>query len=189
MSVIAIITTIITAAELAQKAAEVARKLIPSPPTQLKEKHRWMQCTIKNETQFSIFLENTYFDSGRYWDAPGSIKPFDQGVFSICNGDGTILTGASGGNAFKLDLDNQHDYYFSLGWTAPQFGAYKTSVVESKDPKVAYEAAKDTGGSINSSTTYKGTDKDGKAVKFTFHISSAPSQNSLFVINQDLSAA
>ena len=73
-----------------------------------------MQCTIKNETQFDLLLQGTYFDSGKYWDAPGGFGQFNQLVFSCCNGDNTILTGVSGGTAFRLSLDDQHYYDIAL---------------------------------------------------------------------------
>jgi hypothetical protein len=93
---------------------QVGKQLIPSPPTELKDKHRWAQLTIKNETQFDILLQGTYFDSGRYWTAPGSIPDFQQSVFSICNGDNTILTGVSGGTAYRLSLDADNFFDFAL---------------------------------------------------------------------------
>ncbi|KAI0727562.1 hypothetical protein C8Q72DRAFT_886421 [Fomitopsis betulina] len=71
MSIIAILTTIISGAELAVKAGEVASKLIPETPKELKDKFRWVKCTIKNETQFDVLLEASHFDSGRYWTPPG----------------------------------------------------------------------------------------------------------------------
>ena len=136
MSIVTIITTIITGAELAVKVGEVrtrcvhrarstlndvaprarqvAKKLIPEPPKQLTDKFRWVQCTIKNETQFDLLLQGTYFDSGRYWDAPGSFGSFNQMVFSCCNGDHTVMTGVTGGTEFRLSLDDQHYYDIAL---------------------------------------------------------------------------
>jgi hypothetical protein len=57
---------------------------------------------------------DTYFDSGRYWTAPGSFNPFEQLVFSCCNGDNTVGTGVSGGTAFRVSLDDQHYYDVSF---------------------------------------------------------------------------
>jgi hypothetical protein len=90
---------------------QVAGKIIPEPPEDIKDKSRWLQCTVKNETQFDILLIDTYFDSGRYWTAPGSFDPFAQLVFSCCNGDGD---GVSGGTAFRLSLDGKHYYDVSI---------------------------------------------------------------------------
>lgn len=88
--------------------------MIPTPPSGLTDKHRWIQCTVKNQTQFDIVLNGTYFDSGKYWDAPGNIPPFAQMAFSCCNGDNTILTGVSGGNQFQVMVDENTPYKFSL---------------------------------------------------------------------------
>jgi hypothetical protein len=87
--------------------------IIPDAPKELTDKYRWLQCSLKNETQFSILLLETYFDSGRYWDAPGSLGSFDQLVFSCCNDDG-VPTGVMGGTAFRLSLDDTHYYDFAL---------------------------------------------------------------------------
>lgn len=93
---------------------QVTRELIPKPPTDLQNKYRWLQCTVKNETQFDALLLESYHDSGRYWTAPGSISPFSQLVFSCCNGDNTFLTGTSGGTAFRVSIDDKHFYDVAL---------------------------------------------------------------------------
>lgn len=188
MSVIGILTTILSGVELAAKIGEVAQKIIPDAPKDLKDKYRWIQCTVKNETQFDLLLEGTYFDSGRYWTAPGSIGNFDQLVFSCCNGDNSILTGVSGGNALRLSLDSEHYYDFALGWTNPTAGAFKAGVVESNSAKEGYEKASETGGSIMSSSVFVGKDKDGKEAKFKIHISAAPGPATLYVVKQILVA-
>ena len=95
-------------------APQVAEKIIPTPAKELKDKNRWIQCTLKNETQFDVLLLDTYFDSGRYWTSPGGFGPFQQMAFTACNGDNTIFTGATGGTAFRLSLDDKHYYDFSL---------------------------------------------------------------------------
>ncbi|KAI0295286.1 hypothetical protein BC826DRAFT_291736 [Russula brevipes] len=184
MSIISILAIILTGAELATKNGEVAGKIIPEPPKNLKDKFRWLQCTVKNETQFDILLMNTYFDSGRYWTAPGSFNPFEQLVFSCCNGDGSILTGATGGTAFRLWLDDKHCYDVSFGWTNPTFGSYKAGVTESSKGKDGYEVANPYGGSILSKNVFEGKDKRGKPAKFRIHVSAAPGQDALYVIKQ-----
>jgi hypothetical protein len=80
----------------------------------LQEKHRWIQCTVVNETEFTILLQGSYFDSGKYWDSPKNIKPFDMMVFSASNGDHTIMTGVSGGTSFRASLDSKHYYDFAI---------------------------------------------------------------------------
>ncbi|KAI0713533.1 hypothetical protein C8Q76DRAFT_796493 [Earliella scabrosa] len=183
-TVIGIVKTIITGVELATKIGKVAGELIPSPPTDLKDKFRWVQCTVKNETQFDVLLLDTHFDSGRYWTSPGGFGSFSQMAFSACNGDHTFMTGATGGTAFRLSLDDQHYYDFSLGWTAPATGAYKAGVAESGKGVDGYNAADNDGGSIMSKYVFEGKDKDGHPAKFRIHISAAPGQEALFVVKQ-----
>lgn len=73
-----------------------------------------MQCAIKNQTQFQILLKSTHFDSGRYWAAPGDTKTFNLMDFSVCNRDGSVLTGVSGGTTFAVTLDSKTSYTFAI---------------------------------------------------------------------------
>ena len=75
-----------------------------------------MRCTVKNNTQFAISFTGSYFDSGRYWEAPKGIEPFSVGTFSICNKDGSIMTGATGGNSWSIDLGNNQAFKLALVW-------------------------------------------------------------------------
>ncbi|KAF8803230.1 hypothetical protein BYT27DRAFT_7340934 [Phlegmacium glaucopus] len=160
--VIPIIGTIIAGIELAKKIKE-------------------LQCTLKNETQFQVLLQETYFNSGRYWDAPGTFRPFDQLVYSCCNDD-NAPTGVAGGTAFRLSLDDRTYFDFALGWTNPLFGSYKAGVVASGSAKDAYDQSDDDGGSLISKDIFEGKDKDGNTAKF--HISAAPNQRPQFVVVQ-----
>ncbi|KAF7794751.1 hypothetical protein EIP86_005889 [Pleurotus ostreatoroseus] len=90
MAEIEIAALIVDAAALALSIGEVTKKAVPEPTDGLKSKTRWLQCTVKNETQFQILLNDSYIDSGRYYTAPGSIPPFNQMVFSCCNGDNSV---------------------------------------------------------------------------------------------------
>lgn len=96
---------------------QVAGLVTPSPPAGLTDKHRWMQCTVMNETQFPLVYQGTYYSSGKYWTAPCSMASFQEIVFSVCNGDGTFLTGATGGTAFNLVLDTSH--IFQVAFVSP----------------------------------------------------------------------
>ena len=47
-------------------------------------------------------LLDTYFDeSDRWWTAPGGLGNFNQLIFSCCNGDHTVLAGATGGTVSR----------------------------------------------------------------------------------------
>jgi len=127
---------------------------------------------------------DTYFDSGRYWTAPGSFNPFEQSVFSCCNGDNTVGTGVSGGTAFRVSLDDQHYYNVSFGWTNPALGSFKAGVAEAGKGKDGYVIADSDGGSVLSKDVFQGKDKSGNPVKFKIHVSAAPGQETLYVIKQ-----
>lgn len=88
--------------------------VIPTPPKELEEKHRWMQCTIKNETQFQLVYQETYFNSGKFWNAPGGAGAFKPMDFGVCNHDNSIMTGVSGGSTLKLHLDETHSFVFAI---------------------------------------------------------------------------
>ena len=77
---------------------------IPEPSRELKTKFRWLQLTLKNETQFSGRPSATCFDAGRYWDAPAAIAPFTQSTWSACSGDISVATGAAGGAVFHFEF-------------------------------------------------------------------------------------
>ncbi|KAH9923435.1 uncharacterized protein BXZ73DRAFT_103873 [Epithele typhae] len=181
--VIKIIGIIVTGAELAVKIAEVANKLIPRPPTELMNRFRWIQCTVKNETQFALLVQESYFSSGRYFTPPGSTRAFDQLVFSGCNRDFSP-TGVTGGTAFRLSLDDRNFLDIAIGWTNPVFGSYKAGVVESSRAKAGYDIATSRGNSITSRHIFEGTDKDGNAARFRIHVSAVPGQEKLYVIKQ-----
>jgi hypothetical protein len=174
---------------------------IPAPPKELTDKFRWLQCTVKNETQFQVFLLDTYLQSGRYWNAPSDFGQFDQLVYCCCSDD-YAPTGVSGGTAFRLRLDDQHYFNFALvskcsllwwdlrtthlllqGWSNPLVGPYKVGVVASSFAKEGYDSAGDYGVSLISQDVFEGKDKEGNTAKFLIHISAAPSQKS-FVVAQ-----
>ncbi|KAK3367940.1 hypothetical protein B0H63DRAFT_529646 [Podospora didyma] len=183
--IIEIATTVISAAELAKKVADTISQLIPEVPATLKEKYRWIQCTVRNETEFDILLQGTYFDSGKYWDPPSNIKPFEQMAFAGSNGDHTVLTGVSGGTSFRLSLDTHHYFDFAVGWTNPSAGAVKAGVVESTNAEDRYNIAAATGNSIQSSHKYQGLDKHGKRTTLRFHVQATAGHNSaLYVIRE-----
>ena len=81
---------------------------------ELKAKERWIQATIKNESQFQVALGAApYFQYGRYWSAPDGFGGFDTCTFSVCNVDGNN-DGVSAGQPFRLSLDSTHYFDFAL---------------------------------------------------------------------------
>ena len=94
--------------------AQIAGAIIPSPEKKLKDYHRWIQCTLKNETQFQITVLDSYFNSGRYWDSLTTVNPFAQMGFSLCSSHGSILTGVSGGTAFRTTMNEPVHFDFAV---------------------------------------------------------------------------
>ncbi|MCB0370123.1 MAG: hypothetical protein KDD45_12045, partial [Bdellovibrionales bacterium] len=72
-----------------------------------------------------MILESNYFDSGTWvYSWPARIKAKTAVTGFVANGQGTWLTGVSGG--LKLRVEG-HDIFLGLGFTNPQFGGYKNT--------------------------------------------------------------
>ncbi|KAH6909870.1 hypothetical protein BKA70DRAFT_1101952, partial [Coprinopsis sp. MPI-PUGE-AT-0042] len=158
-------------------------KSVPEPSKETTDKARWLQCTIRNATDFPILAEKAHFDSGRYNDNPGRVDAFEVGTFTACNGDNTFMTGVSGGQTYKIAIDEHHSFVFSIGFTNPWAGSYKAGVVESSNPEKGYEAASQAGGSIES-PLYEAKDHEGEDIRFKLHISATASQRPAFVVSE-----
>ncbi|GLB43548.1 hypothetical protein LshimejAT787_1400600 [Lyophyllum shimeji] len=148
----------------------------------LKSKDHWMQCSVRNETQFDIIYNNEYFDSGTYYRAPPiKIPKFSTGQFSVCNKWG--LAGVSGGNAWKVILDNNHSFPFALGFTDPFIGARKSAAIEHGSAKDGYNAASERGAN-GVSDVYTGKDDDGNTTYFLLALSAVTGHHSMFTVHQ-----
>ncbi|KAF2010706.1 hypothetical protein BU24DRAFT_426922 [Aaosphaeria arxii CBS 175.79] len=185
MGIVAIIGEVISAVKLAEKVKDTLRILFPEPPQELTKKHRWYQCTIKNCTQFKLLVGDTYIDTGKWWTPPQGTSPFEQTTFSASNGDHNP-GGATGGVAWKLYLDEQHWFYFSVGLTSPATGSSKAAIVESEDPEAGYKAATKQGSSIVSKDQYKIKDKDGNEQLIFFHCVAIPGHEMRIEITQTI---
>lgn len=172
--------------ELRDYSKLVAGKVIPAPPKSLIQKSRWLQCVVKNKTQFRIVLQDlhTYFDSGRYWQPPSDILPFDQMIFTCCEGDNTRFTGATGGTAFRLILDPVTWYNIAVGWTNPCFGSIKAGIVHSIDPKAGYGCASGEGNALKSDLKLKGINTDGKSGEWTLNMSATAGSTIVYTISE-----
>ncbi|KAJ7585910.1 hypothetical protein C8J56DRAFT_787891, partial [Mycena floridula] len=157
----------------------------PAPPDSLTEKSRWLLCVIKNKTQFRILLQDkhTYFSSGRYWQPPSDILPFDQMIFTCCKGDKTAF-GVSGGTAFRLILDPVTSYNIAVGWTHPVLGSKKAGIVNSIDPEAGYNCALPEGNNLKSDLELKGIDNDGKSGAWTLNMSAAAGSTIIYTISE-----
>lgn len=163
---------------------EVDYKPIPDPDPLLTKKFRWIQCVVKNQTQFPIQVQGPpYLDSGRYWTPPTDVGSFDQMIFSCCNGDDSIA-GATGGTAFRIALDPVTFYDFAVGWTNPSVGGFKASIVQSDNPKDAYEQATLEGNALTSQGVFRGFQKSGNPVERHIYMSAAAGQYMIYVITE-----
>lgn len=92
---------LITAAAFAINKTNAKTKAVPAVPDALKnDKDRWLQCTLRNATDFPILATSSHFDSGRYDSSPARVDEFDTDTFTCCEGDNTFMTGVSGGQAY-----------------------------------------------------------------------------------------
>lgn len=84
--------------------------MTPRPSDDIREKHRWYQCTVQNATQFDIRLEDSYFNAGKYLAAPNPVGPYGQMTFTAYND----RFGASTGLSFSAHLDETHLSFFAI---------------------------------------------------------------------------
>jgi hypothetical protein len=42
------------------------------------------------------------------------VDAFEIGTFTACNGDNTFMTGVSGGQTYRIEIDEQHSFVFSI---------------------------------------------------------------------------
>ncbi|WP_437818489.1 hypothetical protein [Sorangium sp. So ce1078] len=160
-----------------------------STPEKLSDKPRKFTMTLVNETQWTIQFQSSYFNSGRFEDAPTNVKPFNSMQFSGCDKDNSIMTGVSGGTAFRILIPTANNDYahhdFSVGFSAPYGGAYKTSVVREANAERAYDAIKEGTTSL-SSGVLNGLDEDGKEVGVKFELVAESGEHTTCTITQQL---
>ncbi|KAG1742168.1 hypothetical protein EDB19DRAFT_1702642 [Suillus lakei] len=187
--IVEILTTIVDLPTMLKKTIDTIQEIIPGADDELVKKFHWINCSLKNATQFNYTVVDTHFSSGRYWKAPEGGNEFSSMMFSCCNGDGAI-TGATGGTAFNLWLDSKQSFDFAVGWTDPLVGSMKAGVVQSTDAEVGYQAASREGGIIKSKNIYEGKDKEGNPAKFYIQVSASPGKDPMsFVVQQVLYVA
>lgn len=184
-----VIGGILAAAELASAIAKMG-EAFPGPPAGITDKYRWLTVTVFNQTQYEIvYLGNAYFDSGRFWAAPTNIEPFSSMTLSGCNTDGSFFTGVSGGAAFQLQMPQQgggsQTLEIDIGFTNPDMGAIKTSVLLNAGPEAAYDAATSSSSNVTSST-FSGVDDKGNPTTIQFFITASPGQEASVTITEEI---
>lgn len=75
----------------------------------VKDKVRWLQISLVNlSTEHTLQVEDNWFDSGRFWSQPfEGVAPGSAITFFVCDKDGSIFTGVSGGVGVRPYKDNQ----------------------------------------------------------------------------------
>ena len=110
--------------DLTEKSINLFNTLVGSSAN-IWDKNRPLEIIIVNiSTSASLLMEDSWFDSGRFWSQPGfSIGPGQSATFHVCNKDGGIMTGVSGGVGFRASnmagqkLDNWLICTFSNPWS------------------------------------------------------------------------
>lgn len=106
------------------------------------DRHRSLQLTLINATDHDIILQDHIFESGTWvYSFPARIAARQAVTGFVANSQGSILTGVSGGFAFRVEGQNLS---FGLGFTNPQFGGYKTSIILRRNINGLATAAYDT---------------------------------------------
>ncbi|RPD55324.1 hypothetical protein L226DRAFT_615581 [Lentinus tigrinus ALCF2SS1-7] len=113
--------------------------LLPHVPVELRAHARWLQATVVNSTPYKIRVDDSYFNSGKYFKEPQDIEPHSQMTFSCCNS--AFGAGCAGATRFEADVEDGH-LGFVLGWTNPAAGSQKVSAVADYHPtKMGYDRA------------------------------------------------
>ncbi|GAB1525670.1 hypothetical protein RhiTH_008833 [Rhizoctonia solani] len=149
--------------------SQVLAQGLPNVPDSVKEKYRWLQGVVRNATDFNVIVLKGTMNSGKYAQAPDPVDSFDIGAFTGVNGDNTVLTGISGGQAYKIEFDENNTFEFSIGFTSPAAGSSKAGIAASANPEDGYQAAEQGSNSIDS-PFYEAKDTDGKTVRFKVNI-------------------
>ena len=124
------------------KSASVLGAVIPlvnqfqnSTPSEVSGKTRYLQITLINmSTNQRIEVKDDWFDVGRFWPPQpfGSIPPGSSKTFFVCNSDGTMFTGVSGGIGLRVyDNDSgapfttENNDWWICTFSSPYMGSNK----------------------------------------------------------------
>jgi hypothetical protein len=180
---------IVAGIETAGKLVEAISKMAPGAPelpSGLQGKDHWLMMTVYNQTQYPLVFLASYFNSGRFYTAPTNVPPFKDMTFSGCASDGSLLTGVSGGVQFQIGVPG-NPLTFGIGFSNPQIGAYKASVVagDGATAEQAYDKIDNT--TITATfPAFSGTDVNGNPVKVSFQLVSSPGQEASVTVTEQV---
>ncbi|VTT72082.1 unnamed protein product, partial [Fusarium fujikuroi] len=110
MAIVDISTILDPPIKLAAKVKDTLNATTPRPSDEIRDKHRWYQCTVQNATQFYIRLQDSYFNAGKYLTAPSPVGPYGQMTFTAYND----RFGASTGLSFSAHSDETYQYHSAI---------------------------------------------------------------------------
>ncbi|KAI9170787.1 hypothetical protein HJFPF1_00260 [Paramyrothecium foliicola] len=175
---------LVTKQELADNITKTHAIPNPEPSGDTKKKNHWIQGIVKNCTQFQLKVRPPpYFNSGRYETWPSDISAWSVSQFSAVNGDNS-LAGATGGNAWNLQLEQGLEVNLAFGFTDPVAGKYKSGVVESISAEDGYKKATEGGNKIVSQNEFSGVDTDGNDMNIMFEVQCSGGQKPVYTITQ-----
>ena len=67
-----------------------------------------MNITIINKTQFQLLFTDSWFASGRFWQACGNVLPFNHAAFSVCNQDYKRTGSVKGAVKFDIEIPGEN---------------------------------------------------------------------------------
>ncbi|EWG36095.1 hypothetical protein FVEG_14614 [Fusarium verticillioides 7600] len=78
MAIVNVNTVLDPPMKVAEKVKDTLRAMAPHPSDEIRRKHRWYQCTVRNTTQFEMRFEESYFNAGEYLTAPSPVVRMDK---------------------------------------------------------------------------------------------------------------
>jgi hypothetical protein len=97
------------------------------------ERHRSLELIVVNATRRRLIWQESIFNSGTTFAGPmpmnvlpvDTIDPTGATLWTVANGQGSLLTGVSGGGKWRLEGT---PFSLVLGFTNPQFGSIKSEI-------------------------------------------------------------
>ena len=175
-------------AESVEKAMSAAADA-PTPPAPSDEPSHYLAITVMNLTQFVLTPADNYFDSGKFFQAPSAIMPFQRMTFSVSAKDPS-LAGVSGAVTFTLNPAPNVVCRFGVGFSNPVKGSNTSNAAFDADhnqatnsnpvlnPISLFTQGTYNGNSQNTTTAtsamFTGADRQGASITIQFDGSAVP---------------
>jgi hypothetical protein len=166
------------------KCAMLKDKRVPDPPYSLTEKERWIQCVVKNQTQFPIeYLGPMGSNLSTFVAGPNDVGAFQQLVFSCYNDNGSNdLIGRLG---FRVKLDQHLTYDFSIDWNAPSDRAELMALISpSPKPREWNGEVSSQGNAFTSEESFRGLQGKTTQVEWQLHFLAIPGVYVTYVVSE-----